>query len=392
MDLTSPFPAAGDGLFERVVYHLVLSHGLVHSGLRRDLAVGTLPEGEGVVVLRWTDPAPELAAVLSEPGVHGADVVLVGGDQRATAALVEALPAGTSSSTGFWHLPDEGPAVRVSGVRSTLGDRLRIPTAPLDWALFHQRAGAAAAAAVSEMESFRAAYQGRRVWVVRTLLVVLAAMYLLELATGAPDSTRVLLGLGALEPEAVRHGEPWRLLSYAFLHGNLLHIGSNAFVLHRLGGSLERVIGPTRFLIVYAVSALGGGLLVLAFGDGVTVGASGAIWGLMTAQFALVFRDRGLLPAPLRAQLRRGGTEMLLINGALSLLPGISLAGHLGGGLAGAALWWTGWLAPGLPRWVDGTRTPASTPPGIRAAAVATGVLLFGAPLVALLVRALGGR
>ena len=80
-------------------------------------------------------------------------------------------------------------------------------------------------------------------------------------------------------------GEWYRLLTSAFLHGSFLHIAFNMYVLFALGPTLERILGHGRFIILYLSAALGGSVASYCFSDiaTVSVGASGAIFGLMGA-------------------------------------------------------------------------------------------------------------
>lgn len=127
-------------------------------------------------------------------------------------------------------------------------------------------------------------------------------------------------------------GNPLRLLSSAFLHASIFHIGLNMLALVLLGRQLEQVLGRARFLALYVVSALGGSALYFLLGEanGYQVGASGAIFGLFSA-FYLVAR-----------RLRVDSSSILTtigINLVLTvLIPGISLWGHLGGLATGAAV------------------------------------------------------
>jgi membrane associated rhomboid family serine protease len=130
---------------------------------------------------------------------------------------------------------------------------------------------------------------------------------------------------------AVAHGQDYRLLSAAFIHYGLLHIGVNMYALYLLGGVFERYAGPARFAAVYFTSALAGsfGALILT-PNSATAGASGAIFGIMGALFVLE-RQRGmaLLQSPI------GG--LILINLIITFgIPGISIGGHVGGLIGGA--------------------------------------------------------
>jgi membrane associated rhomboid family serine protease len=126
-------------------------------------------------------------------------------------------------------------------------------------------------------------------------------------------------------------GEVYRLVTGAFLHGGLIHLGLNMLVLFILGRLLEPGIGGARLAAIYFVSLLGGSLGALLMNpDQVTVGASGAIFGLMSAAF-IIARQRGM--QALSNEI--GG--LVLINLLFTFtIPNISIGGHLGGLVAGA--------------------------------------------------------
>jgi membrane associated rhomboid family serine protease len=132
--------------------------------------------------------------------------------------------------------------------------------------------------------------------------------------------------------QGVADGAYWQLATAAFTHVQLLHIGFNMIALYVLGPSLETVLGRARFLAVYFVSALAGSaaVLVLSAPTTQTVGASGAIFGLMGA-LAVVAVKVG------------GQAQQILVWIGLNLvitftIPGISWQGHLGGLAAGVVL------------------------------------------------------
>ena len=195
------------------------------------------------------------------------------------------------------------------------------------------------------------------------LLVVLIAIFAVELATGLADNPRRLLRYGALPSSGNFHGEYWRLFSYSLLHLNLTHLVANVALLAWVGRIVERRIGTLRFLLVYLASVLVAGLAI-AFKDamapsfGVSLGASGGVFGLLTASIVLVFRrdlaafgqDRGV----------RGGLLVCLGLGiAMSFLPGVSFAGHLGGLVAGTVL---GIVVPAREATLPGRQAPAGGP------------------------------
>jgi membrane associated rhomboid family serine protease len=129
----------------------------------------------------------------------------------------------------------------------------------------------------------------------------------------------------------VAHGQWWRLVTSGFLHESLLHIGFNMYVLYVLGQMLEPALGRLRFGVIYGVSLLTGSLgALLVSPHSLTVGASGAVFGIMGAA-AVEMRARQI---PI---MQSGVGGLILINLVISFtLPGISWGGHVGGLIGGA--------------------------------------------------------
>jgi membrane associated rhomboid family serine protease len=154
--------------------------------------------------------------------------------------------------------------------------------------------------------------------------------------TGSSSNQVYLKGalFGSIEQlpgEGVAHGQWWRIVTSGFLHENLLHIGFNMYVLYVLGQMLEPVLGRMRFGLIYAVSLLCGSLgALLVSPHTLTVGASGAVFGIMGAA-AVEMRARQI---PI---MQSGVGGLILINLVISFtLPGISWGGHIGGLIGGA--------------------------------------------------------
>ena len=164
------------------------------------------------------------------------------------------------------------------------------------------------------------------------LIAINVAAFVAELAGGGAafrGSGELIQNAGLNGPE-VADGEVWRIVTSGFLHAGLLHIGINMFALFILGSLLEPGIGTPRFLAVYFVSLLAGsfGALLLDPNE-TTVGASGAIFGLMSAAF-IVARHRGL------EQLASQIGFYVILNLVFTFgWPGISVGGHLGGLIGG---------------------------------------------------------
>ena len=142
---------------------------------------------------------------------------------------------------------------------------------------------------------------------------------------------------GALNGAAIADShEYWRLITGGFLHAGLLHIAFNMWILWVLGTELEPAIGRARFLALYFTSLLAGafGALLLTDPNVNTVGASGAVFGLMGGAFVSM-RARGFDP------MQSGLGVMIGLNLLLTFaIPGISVGGHIGGLLGGAAAAW----------------------------------------------------
>lgn len=165
------------------------------------------------------------------------------------------------------------------------------------------------------------------------LIALNVVAYLAEIASGgggwSVSGSSVYFDFSLFGP-LVAEGEWYRLLTSGFLHASLVHIGFNMFALFILGRLLEPAIGTPRFVVLYFASLFAGsfGALLLS-PDAVTVGASGAVFGLFGAAFVIA-RGRGL--DAIASQLG----FLLLINLALTFgYPGISIGGHLGGLAAG---------------------------------------------------------
>jgi membrane associated rhomboid family serine protease len=125
-------------------------------------------------------------------------------------------------------------------------------------------------------------------------------------------------------------GEWWRIGTAAFLHVGPVHLAFNMLALLIFGSELERQLGRWRFVSLYLLSALGGAVAIQLFGDPrvPVAGASTAIYGLLGGLGVLMVARRQDL---------RGLLTLLAINVLISFLPGVSLLGHLGGLVAGAA-------------------------------------------------------
>lgn len=166
-----------------------------------------------------------------------------------------------------------------------------------------------------------------RPMVTYTLIGINLAVFLVQFSVGI----NAVAGDYGMWPVGIAvGGEWWRLVTAAFLHGSFLHIAFNMYVLFALGPTLERILGHSRYLILYVLAAIGGGVASYVFSDmrTVSVGASGAIFGLMGA---LVVAGR---------RLRYDVTQVLVLLGINVVIgfiaSGVDWRAHLGGLITGA--------------------------------------------------------
>jgi rhomboid protease GluP len=139
-----------------------------------------------------------------------------------------------------------------------------------------------------------------------------------------------LVDFGGLYTPAVFLGQWWRLVTAGFLHGGLLHILMNSWVLFDLGAVVDEMYGTSRMLVIYFVSTVTG-FYACYLMSSFAVGASAALFGLIGAMIALGTRYRSTIGDRIRSFFIRW-----LIYGLLfSLMPGVSLTAHLGGLVGG---------------------------------------------------------
>jgi rhomboid protease GluP len=138
-----------------------------------------------------------------------------------------------------------------------------------------------------------------------------------------------LFRFGAKYGPAIAAGEWWRLITAGFLHGGLLHIFMNSWVLFDLGAQVEEVYGTARYLLIYILSTIGGFLASMLWRPTLSIGASAAVFGLIGAMIALGVRRRSGFGDAIRGMYLRWAIYGMVFG----LLPGLRIdnAAHLGG-------------------------------------------------------------
>ena len=169
-------------------------------------------------------------------------------------------------------------------------------------------------------------------------LVLLAAIFVVEIRLGALASKEAIIAMGALARERVAAGEYWRLLTAPWLHGGTEHLVGNGIALYILGMVCEAAFGRAQLVVLYVLSGLTGSIVSMLMSAGPSVGASGAIFGLQGAAIVLLRRERDRL----LVRDRRVGFVLLIwaiytIAGGLTD-PFIDNGAHIGGALGGALI------------------------------------------------------
>jgi rhomboid protease GluP len=143
---------------------------------------------------------------------------------------------------------------------------------------------------------------------------------------------RTLLSFGAKQPWAILYGgQWWRLVTAGFLHGGILHLLMNSWVLFDIGAQVEEIYGASRMIFFYFVGTVFGFMASTMWSLSISVGASAALFGLIGAMIALGVRHRSAAGAAIRGLYIRWAIYGLV----LGLLPGIDNAAHFGGLAAG---------------------------------------------------------
>lgn len=184
----------------------------------------------------------------------------------------------------------------------------------------------------------------RRPWATQAIVGVLVVIFANQYLAGAFDKVLGLVAWGANTPALVRNGEYFRLLAANFLHGTMLHLMFNVVALYLVGGLLERLLGWVRFTAVYLSSGIAA-MVASAFflGGAQSVGASGAVFGILGGLAVVNWRYRTEVPLGFRQPLL-WWVMIMGLNAALPVLiplvtmARVDVAAHVAGFVFGALL------------------------------------------------------
>lgn len=183
-----------------------------------------------------------------------------------------------------------------------------------------------------ENKKYENIFKPKKIIVTKILIIINIIMYILSLVIGDNFSYNLIL-LGANNRGLVLNGEFYRLITCAFLHGSLLHLVVNMYSLWIIGSQVETYIGKLKYLIIYLLSAIMGSLFSIVFlENSLSVGASGAIFGLMGALLYFGYHYRLYLSNTLTSQL----IPIIIFNLFLGFISSsIDNGAHIGGLIGG---------------------------------------------------------
>ena len=177
-----------------------------------------------------------------------------------------------------------------------------------------------------ENKEYENVFKPKKIVITNILITVNVVMYLLCIIF--PDITNALI----LNVNAVKSGEYYRLITNAFLHANIIHLLFNMYALYIIGNQVETFIGKWKYLAIYLISGFTCSLLSCALVSVDSLGASGAIFGLMGCLLYFGYHYRLYLGSVLLSQI----IPIILINLVIGFTtPGINNAGHIGGLVGG---------------------------------------------------------
>ncbi len=190
-----------------------------------------------------------------------------------------------------------------------------------------------------ENRQYEKTFSTKKIYLTQIIMSLCVIGFMITILYGGLDTlvdaaTSTLTKLGANNIQYLQNKEVWRLITYMFLHGSLLHLLVNMYSLYIIGSQIETYYGKAKFIIIYLVSGICGGLLsAIGIGGGtISVGASGAIFGLLGALAYFGYHYRLFLGNVLKNQIIPVICLNLLIG---FMLPGIDNFCHIGGLISG---------------------------------------------------------
>lgn len=176
------------------------------------------------------------------------------------------------------------------------------------------------------------------------LIGISVAFFALQSVLEATTGNDILFFYGGKINQFIMMGQIWRLLTPALLHGSILHIALNMYALYIIGRRLERFYGHGRFLLLYVLSAFAGNVLSFVLTPAPSLGASTAIFGLLSAEGMFIYQNRKLFGQARTQSAMMNLGIILAINLAYGFMSGSNVdnMGHIGGLIGGVFFAWKG--------------------------------------------------
>ncbi|MBR1413593.1 MAG: rhomboid family intramembrane serine protease [Bacilli bacterium] len=180
---------------------------------------------------------------------------------------------------------------------------------------------------------FEDTFKPKFVYVTLAIIGLCLLMFLITTFTGGSSSAYNLFRWGAnLREAVVSDKQVWRLLTCAFLHAGILHLLVNMYSLFIIGSQIETYMGKIKYAVIYIISAISGSLLSIIFSENISVGASGAIFGLLGSLLYFGYHYRVYLGTVIRTQI----VPIIILNLAIGFMfSGIDNFAHIGGLIGG---------------------------------------------------------
>lgn len=185
----------------------------------------------------------------------------------------------------------------------------------------------------SDNKRYEKIFSPKKIYITYFIMFVCIISYIFTYLLGDGPTGLTLLKMGANESILLKSGQFYRLITYGFLHAGVVHLFCNMYSLYVIGPQVESKFGKSRFIVIYLLSMIAGGLASVIFNaDTISVGASGAIFGLLGAflyfglRFRIYFKD----------SLKSSIIPVIVLNLCIGfMIPGIDNFCHIGGLIAG---------------------------------------------------------
>lgn len=184
-----------------------------------------------------------------------------------------------------------------------------------------------------ENKIYEETFKKKPIVVTYVLIAISVLAYLLTVFFSFSNSFDILTKFAINPYYIIIKNEWYRLITGTFLHSNIIHLGFNMYALYNIGSEIEQFLGRKKYLLIYLISSIFGSLFSVLITKSWSVGASGAIFGLLGSIVYFGYHYRLFLGNVLKSQI----IPIILINFAIGfIIPGIDIAAHFGGFIAGA--------------------------------------------------------